>query len=122
MHLHRIVGILWLPLLINLAPNFMISCLTSSGAGGAYKLSIASLSDEESEISGVGGGDDDDAEFSDNLFGAGDRQVLRRYFPFPVTRQQKRIVPPFVWRQMSMAELDMPCGPAAFRSVKLSTS
>ncbi|KAL5970014.1 hypothetical protein TSMEX_002212, partial [Taenia solium] len=44
---------------------------------------MASLSDDESEISGVGGGGDDDAEVSDNRFGASDRQIPRRYSPLP---------------------------------------
>ncbi|KAL5111078.1 hypothetical protein TcWFU_000001 [Taenia crassiceps] len=95
----------------------LVSCLTSSGASRGLKLPMASLPDEEGSSSGGGGRDDDINEVGENRLGTGDR----RYSP-PLTRQQKRVVPPFVWRQMSMAELDMPRGPAAFSSAKPPTS
>ncbi|KAM3175273.1 hypothetical protein ACTXT7_008834 [Hymenolepis weldensis] len=93
----------------------LVSCLGSSATNVGYKIRgivpMPSLPDDGVELAN---------SFNDNCT-TSDQNCPRRYSPPPV-QQQKRMGPPFVRRQMSMAELDMPRGPAAFSSIKPSSS
>lgn len=90
-----------------------VSSLTSTGA--RYKirgvLPMPSLPDDGVELA---------SSLNDHCVTT-NRRDSEQYSP-PASRQRKRIAPPFVRRQMSMAELDMPRGPDALSSTKAPTS
>ncbi|VDL28613.1 unnamed protein product [Hymenolepis diminuta] len=93
----------------------LVSCLSGSTTNAGYKIRgivpMPSLPDDGVELAN---------SLNDNCT-MSDQSCPRRYSPPPM-QQQKRVGPPFVRRQMSMAELDMPRGPAAFSSIKPSSS
>ncbi|VDN95990.1 unnamed protein product [Rodentolepis nana] len=92
----------------------LVSCLISSTANTGYKIRgitpMPSLPDDGVELENS----------RNDKCTTNDQKGTRRYSPPPMG-QQKRMPPPFVRRQMSMAELDMPRGPAALSSIKPSS-